>query len=91
MNKTLAEKVLKAVEKKYAVWIQLTKDDGTTAPDYFPQLVENYGGKPGQYAIVWECGAPDEWALRWGSAKREDPSGTFCEPIYSFVLGIYGG
>lgn len=94
MNKATAEKVLKAVEKKYEKWIGFAKEDGATAED-LPKLVEDYSfgieGHPAPYAIVWESGSPDEWALRWGSAKREDPPGTYCEPVYSFVLGIYDG
>jgi hypothetical protein len=87
MNKALAEKVLKAVERKYAKWIEFSRADGNTDPRDYPQLMADYDGAP--YAVVWESNSPDEWAIRWGSAKREDPSGTFCEPIFSFVLGIY--
>lgn len=95
MDKSTAQTVLKAVELKYAKWISLSKADGATDPDDFPRLVENYTfgieNHPAPFAIVWECNAPDEWTQRWGSAKREDPPGTFCEPIYSYVLGIYDG
>lgn len=94
MNRTKAEKALKAVERKYARWIALSKEDGVTDPDNFPQIVEGFSfglDKPAPFAIVWECNSPDEWALRWGSTKREDPTGVFCEPIMSFVLGVYDG
>lgn len=87
MDQRKAERVLKAVEKKYATWIRLSQEDGVTDPDSYPRLVQSYDRAP--YAVVWECNSPDEWAVRWGSAKREDPAGTFCEPIFSFVLGVY--
>lgn len=95
MNQAKAETVLRAVEKKYDRWIGFARADGVTDPDAFPKLVENFSygieDRPAPFAVVWEYNAPDDWAMRWGSAKREDPPGTFCEPVYEYVLGIYNG
>lgn len=95
MDRKKAQAVLKAVEKKYEQWITMSREDfGQTHPDEFPQLMENYNwrgtGRPAPFAIVWESNSPDEWAGRWGGEiNHKDPEGTFCEPIMSFILGIY--
>lgn len=85
MNQRKAEAVLRAVETKYAEWLALDNSKGT---EYGPQLVRGYYRRD-DWCIVWEKGSPDEWAIKWGWNGNEDPAGTFCEPVYSFVLGIY--
>lgn len=94
MDRKKAEAVLAAVEAKYADWIKFTRDEYPNAgPDEFPQLVANWSGwtntgKPVSFAVAWECNSPDEWALDW-SNRQDTELGVFCEPIFSFVLGIY--
>lgn len=95
MDRKKAEAVLAAVQNKYAQWIQMSREDfGQTHPDEFPQLVENFSisglGRSAPFAVAWESNSPDDWAIRWhGDGDSRDPEGTFCEPIFSFVLGIY--
>lgn len=94
MDRKKAEAVLKAVECKYAEWILVGQEYGSKDPEDHPQLVENFrygiGGRPAPFAVAWECNSPDNWALAWhGDGDNRDPEGTFCEPIFSFVLGIY--
>jgi hypothetical protein len=86
MNQRKAELVLAAVERKYAKWLAFDNAKGT---ENGPKLVKNGPGMYVSYSIVWEVNSPDEWALKWGSEKNEDPAGVFCEPILSFVLGVY--
>lgn len=84
MDRKKAQAVLEAVQNKYAEWIKELCPD----PRDQPQLMENYDGAP--FAVAWESGSPDEWALAWhGDGTSKDPKGTFCEPIFTFVLGIY--
>lgn len=89
MNQAKAERALRAVERKYGVWIKLSREDGITDPEQYPQLRKNGVGPYVTYSIVWESNSPDEWAIKWGSEKKEDPAGIFMEPIMSFVLGVY--
>lgn len=94
MNRKKAEAVLAAVNEKYAKWHEMSRELGYDKPDDFPQLVPNWhgwslhGGKPVAFAITWECNSPDDWAMDWWNAQDKE-IGVFCEPIFSFVLGIY--
>ncbi len=94
MDRKKAQAVLDAVNAKYAQWIQMSKEDfGQTDPNDYPQLVANWNGftvpgRPAPFAIAWECNSPDDWALDWWNAQ-DKALGVFCEPIFSFVLGIY--
>lgn len=96
MKRSTAEAVFKAVQDKYEQWITMSREDfGQTDPGDFPQLQENWHGwstgphgKPTPFAIAWECNSPDDWALDWWNAQDEK-LGVTCEPIFSFVLGIY--
>jgi hypothetical protein len=95
VSKAKADKVLKAVEKKFAAWI-----DPSDGPDNKPTLFPDWAGD-GHWAIVWEGGSPYEWALTpIGDPYHDEefggtaagvpmPAGVFTEPYYSFVLMIY--
>lgn len=93
-----AERVLAAVEKKYAAylttWQVINGKIDFDAPEVpvpdseRPYLVEGYKYdkfSQGCWAIVWESSSPDGWAIDF----YEDIPGTFCEAIYSYTLGIY--
>lgn len=88
MDKAKAERALAAVEKKYKKYLSYEEN-----AEYHPQLMQNWSliGSPARWAIVWEEGSPDDWALKWGSVRREDPTGIFMEPLCSFALGVYDG
>lgn len=88
MDKTKAERALAAVQRKYKKWLEFDNNS-----DYPPKLMQNWclTGRPAAWAVVWEEGSPDEWALKWGSTRREDPSGIFTEPLCTFALGVYDG
>jgi hypothetical protein len=94
MDRKKAQAVLKAVESKYAEWILVSQEYGSQDPQDYPQLMENFNysgiGRPAPFAVAWECNSPDDWAIKWhGDGDSKDPEGVFCEPIFSFVLGVY--
>lgn len=81
-----AVKALTAVEKKYKQFLSFEENRA-----YRPKLMQNWGlDEPeAPWAVVWEEGSPDEWALKWGQyGKREDPTGLFMWPLCTFALGI---
>jgi hypothetical protein len=65
-----AEAVLAVVRKRYRCYFEPVLNDAgkvlLPAPgeDDQPQLFENYHGRRGSWAVVWESG-PDEWAMRF--------------------------
>ena len=83
MNKRKAEAVLTAVKRKYRLELAEYSDELFASDG--PKIMRSFY-RDGDWAVVWEAG-PDEWAIRWGEEK--DPAGTFCEPIYSYALGVY--
>lgn len=88
MDKALAERALAAVKKKYEKYLSFEENK-----DYQPILMQDWSlvGKPAPWAVVWEKGSPDDWALKWGSVRREDPTGVFMEPLCSFALSVCDG
>ena len=73
VTKAQAEAAFRAFTKKYEDY------DLTNAV----LVLEWDSGHP---VIIWEEG-PFEWAYGWENEKNG--SRVFCEPYYSFVLGIY--
>jgi hypothetical protein len=88
LSYTNALKGLRAVLKKYERWLSF--DDNVL---FGPVLVQDWSlvGDPSPWAVVWEECSPDEWALKWGSIRREDPTGLFMEPLCSFALSVCPG
>lgn len=88
MDKATAERALAAVKKKYEKYLSF--DENKDSP---PELMENWSieGERARWAIVWEFNSPDGWAYKWGSTRREDPTGIFTEPLCSFALSVNDG
>jgi hypothetical protein len=103
VTKAKAERVLAAVKKKYAPYL-----DGAGESDQPVIMTEFYSGNA-PFAIVWETG-PSDWALvaTSGDPTEEDwallaevglkpsgskplaiPAGVYAEPITSYALGLY--
>lgn len=78
MNKAKATKVLREVEKQFAVYIEA----GEPRPNL--RSAEHEEQSPGSWSIEWEDG-PYEWCYEFSSKVP----GVFVEPIYSFILGVY--
>jgi hypothetical protein len=94
VSKAKAEQVLKSVRKAFAPYV---------TDQYGPTLVEDWDGEG--WAVVWEDGAPYEWALLYGGLAAgyevteeefgfkfkpvKKVTGVYTEPYYSYVLSIY--
>jgi hypothetical protein len=103
VTKAKAERVLAAVKKKYAAYL-----DGADESSQPFLATEFYVGRA-PYAVVWEMG-PSDWALvaTSGDPTEEDwallaevglkpsgskplaiPAGVYAEPLTSYALGLY--
>lgn len=85
-----AEKVLALIEKRFASW--LYTEEGDLYPPTHPKIVENYDGRPGQFAIMWD-GGPYEWSyygslMSMGYAEREPEFGIRL-PIVEVPASLY--
>lgn len=88
VTKSMAVRTLKAIEVAFASWVQ---------EGYGPKLLENWDGI--DFAIVWEEGAPYDWAFLIGGGIEEEfgfqvpaaklPKTVWTEPVNSCVVGIY--
>lgn len=87
-----ARKVLALVEKQFKPWVD--KDRGCQ-----PELRMEWDGN---VAILWESGAPHDWAMYFPSGGTEEefgfkiksvadgmPAGVFAEPANMYVLCLY--
>lgn len=90
VTKRQADAVVRAIEKQFAPWI----NEG----DSGPVLLKDWNGHG--WAIVWESGSPDSWAVKdpggdvdeefgFKIPARREVRGVFTEPINSYTLGLY--
>ena len=91
LSRGQANGTLKAIKKQFAAWV----DEST---DIYPELREDWGDY--RWVIVWESGAPYEWALLAGQGGIEEefgfkvaparlPKNVFVEPVNGSVLALY--
>ena len=83
----------------WRTWGPALQEDWKNAPaDYRPVVVPDWNG-PGEHAICWETGAPDQWAFLLDGGIDEEfgfdwkpvpcPKGHWHEAYYSYVVLLY--
>lgn len=101
VRKRDADKVLAAIRRQYAGWIDPKDKDDVGIGMSGPQLVKNFdwGCGVAPYAVVWE-GGPYQWTYLAGEAHIDEefgfkipavdfPESVFCEAYTGWALGIY--
>lgn len=94
VSKAKAQQVANSVKEAFKPWV---------TDEYGPTLVKDWNGEG--WAVVWEDGAPFEWALLYGTLAAGYPvveeefgftlkpvpkvKGVYTEPYYSYVLCVY--
>ncbi|MGV8972212.1 MAG: hypothetical protein ACOH10_07805 [Rhodoglobus sp.] len=94
VRKADADRVLAAVRRQFAGWLDPADEGG-------PQLVKDFdwGAGPAPYAVIWE-GGPYDWAMLAGEGGIEEefgakikavvfPKTVFCEPYTGWALAIW--
>lgn len=86
MPKEISEKLARDT---MALVVQRFQGEVADVDTYGPTLQEPGEQCPG-WAIVWEDGAPEDWAVRaFADGKTNAPAGVFAEPVNHLCIGLY--